>query len=373
MSRKHIIITKLFEFGGSNTHLKTLIKYFGEKDVILLLEDQSQLNYLETLGFSSELKVKITSNLLGYAHLRYRFTTNIKEFLHIIRSIIAIQILSIRYGFADITISEVEPEKHLYLLWIPFSKIRYILHTTPNRRYTSFTSFTCNSVLSKRKRIITVSNSNKLLICENWDISNKKKMFVEVIYNCIIESKSNDRQKALQINNKQLIVTMGHVIGYKNPSQWLQVAKIITSMRENVQFIWFGNGPLLYQLQEATKGAKRIIFKGLVSNTGIWLKEAIIYYQPSLNETHGIAVVEAMYNYLPCVVSNVGGLPESVNDKFNGLLVHPTKTSDHVDAILKLVDDPQLRRQYSLNGHRRYNELFTFEVFKARMDNIYRN
>jgi glycosyltransferase involved in cell wall biosynthesis len=368
---KHIIITKLFEFGGSNTHLKALIKYFGEENVVLLLEDQNQLGYLETLGFSSDLKVKITSKLLAYAHLRYRFTTNIKEIFHIVRSIIAIQILSIRYGFADITISEVEPEKHLYLLWLPLSKVTYILHTTPNKKYTPFTSYTCNATLGKRRRILTVSNSNRDLICENWEVSPTKAPFISVVYNCLIEGEYKNALISHQKDNGQYVVTLGHVITYKNPSTWLEVAKIVTSKRENVHFIWIGNGPLWEDFKKATEKYERITFKNAVVDPSAFLKNSIIYYQPSLQETQGIAVVEAMYNHLPCVVSNVGGLPESVQHQFNGLLVHPTMVSEHVNAILSLIDDTALRKEYGLNAYNKCKKSFCFNSFKSSMDLIY--
>ena len=61
--KKHIIITKLFEFGGSNEHLKALIKYFGKENIILLLEDTSQLAYLKNIESTDGLQVKIKSNI----------------------------------------------------------------------------------------------------------------------------------------------------------------------------------------------------------------------------------------------------------------------------------------------------------------------
>ena len=186
--KKHIIITKLFEFGGSNAHLKTLISYFGKENVILILEDKNQLLFLKNIDVRNDVKVEVKPGLHRFAHLNYSSTlSNIKEFLYVLNSILSMLFISIKYRFADITICVVEPEKYLYLFWLPFIKVVYILHTTPGKKYTSFTSFTCNNTLGKRKKIITVSNANRNLICQNWSISSKKKPFVYVIYNCIIE------------------------------------------------------------------------------------------------------------------------------------------------------------------------------------------
>lgn len=371
--KKHIIITKLFEFGGSNEHLKAMIKYFGKENVILLLEDERQLSYLKNIEGTDNIKTKIKSNIYPYAHLRYRFTTNIKEVYNILRSILAIQILSLKYGFADVTISSVEPEKYLYLLWLPFCKVIYILHTSPDKKYTAFTSYTCNSRLGERKKVITVSNSNKNLICENWDISSKKRPFIYVIYNCIIESELNDTPRQSEKKSEQNIVTLGHVINYKNPLLWLEVAKLVTSVRKNAHFLWLGNGPLWDDFKEATQELNRITFQGSVIDPKSYLQNAAIYYQPSLYETHGIAVVEAMYNNLPCVVANIGGLPESVQDKHNGVLVDPRNIQENADAIIQLLDNDELRLLYGSNSYKRYRKLFTYVDFKTSMNRVYIN
>lgn len=134
--KKHIIIAKLFEFGGSNSHLRTLIKYFGKEQVILVLEHESQMVYLENIEGARDIQVEIRPGLHQYAHLSYKFSTNLKELYWIIRSIMAVQFLSLKYGFADVSINSVDPEKYLYLLWMPFGKVYYILHSTPDKSYT---------------------------------------------------------------------------------------------------------------------------------------------------------------------------------------------------------------------------------------------
>lgn len=371
-ANKHIIIVKLFEFGGSNSHLKALIKYLGKENIILLLENEDQLLYLKTLGDTAGIIIKIKQKLHGYANLSNRFTTNIKELFQILRSVFAIQLLCFKYGNASVTICSVEPEKYLYLLWLPLSKVYYILHSTPNKKHTRFTSYTSNTNLGKHKRIITVSQSNKQLICKNWDIAHNKEKYVNVVYNCLLTVESNYIKTQTTIsNNQQHIITMGHVINYKNPYVWLDVAKLVTSKYSNAIFVWLGDGPLLKEFKDATKMLDNIRFEGYKADTDTYLKSACIYYQPSLQETHGIAVVEAMANKLPCVTSDAGGLPESVQHQFNGLLLSPTDVQGQANAISTLLNDADLCRQYGLNGYLKYNELFSFESFKSNMDALY--
>lgn len=368
-ARKHIIIVKLFEFSGTNTHLKALLALWGEANIILVLEDEAQLAYLNGLGLSISVKTKIYRNLYGYAHLRYRFTTNLKELFFLVRSIFAIQLLSLRHGFADVTISAIEPEKYLYMFWMPFAKVFYILHTAPNGCYTLFTSYTCNRRLNNRRSLVTVSKSNADLVCEAWQISHTKRKFVHMVYNCVVENMPPvlDRKMEPKLN----VLTMGHLVPYKNPYIWLDVAKAVTAARGDISFTWLGNGPLLDELRKASAGLTTIMFPGAVANPASFLADATVYYQPSLHETHGIGVIEAMHYGLPCVVSNVGGMPESVEHHYNGLLVEPNDVTAHTNAILTLLDDKEFRKRAGENSYHRSNELFSFNKFEEEMNFVY--
>lgn len=370
MANKHILITKLFDAGGSNSHLKLLVKYFGEKNIILILEDKEQVTHLNNLFPANTFKTKIIPGLHQYAHLRYKFTTNIRELLNIAWSVAALLLLNIRYGFADVTISSVEPEKYLYLLWTPFITVRYILHTEPPAAFSTFTSFTCNTCLAKGKRIIAVSRHMRQVIARQWDIKPGKQSFITVIHNSLPEEQVVVKQDFLFKNHK-IVLTIGRVEPNKNPATWLQVARAITANHRDVEFIWLGNGPELAHFKNLVSAEERISFKGLVLYPQPYLEKAFIYYQPSLNESHGIAVLEAMYYQLPCVVSDAGGLPESVKDDCNGYLVKPTDVQQHVSSIIKLIENPVSYYTFALNSSQRYWALFSFNNFKHGMDAVY--
>ena len=60
---------------------------------------------------------------------------------------------------------------------------------------------------------------------------------------------------------------------------------------------------------------------------------------PSLSESFGIAIVEAMSVGLPVVASNVGGIPDIVDDGRNGILVPPGDPESLAGAVQALFDD----------------------------------
>jgi glycosyltransferase involved in cell wall biosynthesis len=117
--------------------------------------------------------------------------------------------------------------------------------------------------------------------------------------------------------------------------------------------------------------SENIHFAGLIENPESYLSTAAIYYHPSLIETQGIAVIEAMSNKVPCVVSDSGGLPECVENNKSGYIVKAKDVDEHVDKICNLLDNKELRNSFGENGYRRYLNLFAFKSFKKEMDEIY--
>jgi glycosyltransferase involved in cell wall biosynthesis len=368
--KKQLILVQLFEFGGINTHLKSLIAYFGKNNLLLILEDENQMELFSKLDGFGGVQAIVAPALHPYAHLNYSSTaSNIKELFRIGRSIYRMLAILIRYKAGGLTISAAEPEKFLYFLWLPFIQVNYIIHTVPQKKFTSFTAYTCNRRLNLRKHITTVSAHNKELIWTNWEISKPKHQFIQVIYNCVlIHPSSGPMMFDSQMRN---ILTMGHVIDYKNPQLWLDIAKTITALYDDVQFIWLGSGPLLEAMKAATVTLPQISFPGAVTSPDTYLSKAYIYYQPSLYETQGIGVLEAMSHYLPCVVTRTGGLPESVTDNYNGLLVDPLNAREHIAALIDLLDNPEKCRRLGHTGRMKYESTFSFAHFKTSMDTIY--
>jgi glycosyltransferase involved in cell wall biosynthesis len=366
--KKQIVIAKLFDFGGANAHLKMLIRYLGAEQVVLVLASENERKLVKNITDPEKITVKVIPWLHDYAHLRYRFSTNIKELGKILRAISWLKRLSLSCGNAAIHICSSEPEKYLYLLWTPFARVLYTLHSTPGRQLTPFTAYTCNHTLSGRKQLITVSRANRELLCDSWNIDPQKAQFVKVIANCL---PGEPEKISVKPKAKKIVLTLGHVIDYKNPGTWLQVALKITSVRDDVVFKWLGDGPLYKEFEAATRDLTGIDFEGYRADCDPYFRESSVYYQPSIYETQGIAVIEAMSYHLPCVVSDTGGLPESVIHAFNGLLVPPSDVEVQRSALLTLLDQPNLRDKYGQNGYRRYRERFTYDIFKQKLDQVY--
>jgi len=66
---------------------------------------------------------------------------------------------------------------------------------------------------------------------------------------------------------------------------------------------------------------------------------------PSLTEALGVTFLEAMAAGVPVIGTNVGGIPEIIQDGINGLLVPVKSPCSITDAINQLLADAQLRER----------------------------
>ena len=100
-------------------------------------------------------------------------------------------------------------------------------------------------------------------------------------------------------------------------------------------------------------------------------RQADIVVQPSLYETFGMPLVEAMASGLPVIGSNVGGIPEVVGSGDCGLLTPPGDVKRLQDALEQLVTDPLRRRALGAAGRARAERLYSWNRVTAALEQVY--
>ena len=76
---------------------------------------------------------------------------------------------------------------------------------------------------------------------------------------------------------------------------------------------------------------------------------------------------------MPVVASNVGGLPEVVEDGVTGSLHPPDALDDMAASAIRILTDPDRHRAMALAGRRRTCELFRAERIVAMYEDCYRS
>lgn len=89
------------------------------------------------------------------------------------------------------------------------------------------------------------------------------------------------------------------------------------------------------------------------------VKHVDIHLHPTQWDNAPYACLEAMAAGLPIVASDVGGMPEMVEHETTGLLAPQDDPASMVDALSRLVEDPELRERLGHAGRRAVEERYT--------------
>lgn len=139
-----------------------------------------------------------------------------------------------------------------------------------------------------------------------------------------------------------------------------------------------GGGPLddkLKNLAIELKIEDRTVFTGPVPFEKIanYHNQMTVTVFVSNSESFGVAVIEASACEKPVVVSNVGGLPEVVEDGVTGFIVPPSDPESTAAAIEKLILDKELRARMGKAGRERVKRLYEWNSNVEQMIDIYNN
>ena len=93
---------------------------------------------------------------------------------------------------------------------------------------------------------------------------------------------------------------------------------------------------------------ERIVFVGRIpaDHTPGWYRRADIFVLPSANEGMSNALLEALATGLPAIVTDTGGSHELVTNQVNGLYIEKESAASIQEALVKLLDDADMRARF---------------------------
>lgn len=114
------------------------------------------------------------------------------------------------------------------------------------------------------------------------------------------------------------------------------------------------------RLRDASSVAERIILQGYRRDLGSLLLRTHVLVLPAQGqESFGYTAVEAMACACPVVVTDVGGLPEVVDDGGSGYVVARDDVNALAERIVALLQNEGLRQRMGAAGVQRYRQRFT--------------
>jgi glycosyltransferase involved in cell wall biosynthesis len=98
--------------------------------------------------------------------------------------------------------------------------------------------------------------------------------------------------------------------------------------------------------------ADRIRFAGLQVDAAAWLAVMDILVCPSLQESFGLAALEAQAAGIPVIASRIDGFIEVLHDGEDALLVRPGSPASLAEAIQRVLKNGALASKLVVGGHR---------------------
>jgi glycosyltransferase involved in cell wall biosynthesis len=152
--------------------------------------------------------------------------------------------------------------------------------------------------------------------------------------------------------NKTLIGQVGALVErHKGQQYTIEAARHLETTHPHLHFLLIGDGQDEALLKQKAQGLTNIEFIGFKSNIGDYLRALDIFLFPSLQEGLGSTLLDAMEAGLPIVAAEVGGIPDIIKHKINGLLIPPQDALAIANAILVLVKNVAFAKNLGEQGN----------------------
>ncbi|MCK9467713.1 MAG: glycosyltransferase family 4 protein [Candidatus Absconditabacterales bacterium] len=198
----------------------------------------------------------------------------------------------------------------------------------------------------KASKVIAISESIK----KNLIIINK---MIDVVPDGIEDIQFNNDVSIFLKNkyfNKKII---GNIAAMDNDSKGhdilINVANLLKT-EKNVVFFLIGGGKKFSFFKKESEFLDNIEFTGFVENPYDYLSIMNIFLFPSLSEGLGSSILDALYLGVPVIASNVGGIPDIIQDNYNGFLVNPHNIDEIMEKINILIQNEEIRKKFIKNG-----------------------
>ena len=230
---------------------------------------------------------------------------------------------------------------------------------------------------AKWKDVIIVNNQRDLEQAKNLKI--KPRVQTVLVHNGIEvykldimpqeEARTRLLEKAAKsfgrnIAAKNIVGTIANFYPTKGLEYLIQAVDYFKDDEDTVFFI-IGDGELRPELEKMIreKGLERKVFLlGQIPDAYRFLPAFDVFVLPSVKEGFPWALIEAMSAKLPVIATDVGAVPEIIDDRKNGLLVKPKDPVGLANKTKEVLENDRLKNELGIQAHQTI--LFKFELDK---------
>jgi N-acetyl-alpha-D-glucosaminyl L-malate synthase BshA len=223
--------------------------------------------------------------------------------------------------------------------------------------------------------VTAVSHS---LIAETYDLIKPNKR-IEPIYNFIDERVYHKipshhlKQEYEIMPNEKVVIHVSNFRSVKRvPDVVKSFAKIVAKMPAKLLLV--GDGPeisIVSQLVDKLHIRDHVLFLGKQENLEELYSISDLMLLLSEKESFGLVALEAMACGVPCIGTNVGGIPEVITDGENGFICDLGDTDGIAEKAIQLLSNEALHQQLSQHAIQIVNEHFQGEKIVQQYEQIY--
>nr|WP_294940750.1 glycosyltransferase family 1 protein [uncultured Mucilaginibacter sp.] len=177
------------------------------------------------------------------------------------------------------------------------------------------------------------------------------------------DKKNKGALQKLTGNNNPTVLFASRLVWEKNLETLFSIYHYLQKTGLAFNFLVVGDGSALKACKLQMPGA---IFTGKVNHAqlAVLYASADVFLFPSVSETYGNVVLEAMASGLPCVIAGGGGSADFIEHGVNGFKCEPYNPRDYVEKICIVLANETLKQQFAEEGLQ-YSSTFSWDALAA--------
>jgi L-malate glycosyltransferase len=169
-----------------------------------------------------------------------------------------------------------------------------------------------------------------------------------------------------------------HVSNFRKVKRVPDVIKAFDIIRKEMpaKLLLVGDGPemtIVSQLVEDLNLADYVLFLGKQENLEELYSISDLKLLLSEKESFGLVLLEAMACGVPCIGTNIGGIPEVISDGDTGFICEVGNVEEIAERAIQILSDEQLHKTMAVNSIHRVKTKFNAHAIVQEYETIYKN
>ena len=229
--------------------------------------------------------------------------------------------------------------------------------------------------IEKSDAVTAVSNA---LVKETYDLIQPDKE-IKTIYNFIdypAPADNSDIDLKAELNIKEDEKVIIHVSNFRKVKRIPDILNAFAALSERLpcKLVLVGDGPEMGAVNKQIKKLglrERVVLLGKQENLHELYAISDACVLMSEKESFGLVLLEAMLHGVPCLGTNIGGIPEVIQDGVNGYIVEKGDSDSAAEKLYELLNDDRKRQVMGENAIRIVREHFETSRIVDQYEDLY--